>query len=474
MATTAQSLLALYGALDRAVTDHGGPDIEAIVERYLPGSTGPNAGWYDQLLGFLTDRTYLPPRFDLDQLEPPDLDEALTTLQDRHLGTADSEPEPLTKVQLSRMTYAIGALINLPSYYPPAQWNEQFSRTLALAGRTDRDQSLVGERLLGLLGSQFHSRADFPLVMGNASADLLIDPYIALVPLCETKLKLVRGHLCVVLTTEFKTKKVSLNQLQDVVDPLNWPKCLPFFCRMDAEGMRLDNWSRVLEHVSVTCPIPGTDMVTPLKYWKGPTAGEQVPEPAAWVDYELDDQPLSTEQGDGRMVVDEGFIRMTATVADPSQPGVRVRTRKVAGFRDLAFVPAAIYACVMGYADQGAAMLLDGVDSRAADPTGWTDWDPSTPATQGSTGTSTTTTTTTTPTGGGDISGQAVQLAVDMLNECIDDMSKKSAAIATKWASGAVPVAESIAFTSDLAARLATDPWRYLERLREQAQGGKK
>ena len=49
--TTAQSLLALYGALDRAASTHN-PEIEAIVERYLPGSTGVNAGWYDELLDF--------------------------------------------------------------------------------------------------------------------------------------------------------------------------------------------------------------------------------------------------------------------------------------------------------------------------------------------------------------------------------------------------------------------------------------
>lgn len=51
--TAAQALLALYGALDQAVTGTGDAEIEATVERYLPGSTGPNAGWYDELLGFL-------------------------------------------------------------------------------------------------------------------------------------------------------------------------------------------------------------------------------------------------------------------------------------------------------------------------------------------------------------------------------------------------------------------------------------
>ena len=56
-ATPLQALLALYGALDQAVTSGGSAGIEATVERYLPGSTGANAGWYDELLGFLADGT---------------------------------------------------------------------------------------------------------------------------------------------------------------------------------------------------------------------------------------------------------------------------------------------------------------------------------------------------------------------------------------------------------------------------------
>jgi hypothetical protein len=295
----------------------------------------------------------------------------------------------------------------------------------------------------------------------------LVDPYVAVVPLCQTQVKFVRGHLCVVLTTEFESDGVSLNQLKDVIDLLNWDKCLPFFCLMTYEPPRNDGWSRVLEHVGMTCSIPGTQMVTPLKYWKG-QAG--VPAPSAWVDYALDDDPAPGEVGDGRMVVDEGFLRMTATVANPADYGVRVRTRKVAGFRDLEFVPAAIFACVMGYGTEGVQMLLGGVDERPADGAGWTAWSPSeAPASQPGGAPAQPT-----PTAGCDPSGNAVEVAVCMLNECIDDMSQQSAAIANLWATGAVPIAESMTFTANLAARLATDPWRYLDRLRDANRGSGK
>jgi hypothetical protein len=122
----------------------------------------------------------------------------------------------------------------------------------------------------------------------------------------------------------------------------------------------------------------------------------------------------------------------------------------------------------MGYGYEGIQMMFGGVASRASNPAGWTNWDPSTPT--GVSGI----TQPGQPATDGDPASLAVALAVQMANECIDEMSKKSAAIAAKWASGVVPVAETITYTADLANRLATDPWRYLARLREPTQGADK
>ena len=254
------------------------------------------------------------------------------------------------------------------------------------------------------------------------------------------------------LTTEFVSSQASLDQLENVIDPLNWAECLPFFCSMDPEPDRPDGWSRVLEHVSMTCPIPYTpQMVTPLKYWKGQGTNQPSTEPSAWVNYALDDDPAPGEIGDGLMVVDQGFIRMTSTVGNSAQDGVHVRTRKVAGFRNLAYFPAALFACVMGYGDVGMGMLLGGVTSRASNPAGWTNWAPSTytgasgsasgasgSAQQGQSAEC------------ADPTSRAVALAVEMVNECIDDMSGKSAALAAKWATGTVPIAEMITLNAEL------------------------
>jgi hypothetical protein len=470
--TPLQALLALYGALDQAVI-RGGAAVEATVERYLPGSTGPNAGWYDELLGFLAAGTSVASRTAEEPPRPPNLSDALAILQAQRPGLGTERP-PLTELQLSRMVYALGALSHLPDDYLPQEWETPFSETLAIAGPLEAVQSAPfggtppgGDDLLALLQSQFHSRNDFPQVMKYAAQQGWVAQLVADMPQCETKAMWVSGHLCVVVTTEFGSSQVSLDQLENVIDPLNWANCLPFFCVMNKYPDRPDGWSRVLEHWGITCPIP--QMVTPLKYWKGQgTTNPPSSQPSAWVDYALDDDPASGEVGDGKMVVDQGFIRMTSTAGNAGTAGVRVRTKKVAGFRNLAFFPAALFACVMGYGYEGIQMMFGGVASRASNPAGWTNWDPSTPT--GVSGI----TQPGQPATDGDPGSLAVALAVQMANECIDEMSKKSAAIAAKWASGVVPVAETITYTADLANRLATDPWRYLARLREPTQGADK
>ena len=198
--------------------------------------------------------------------------------------------------------------------------------------------------------------------------------------------------------------------------------------------------------------------------------------PTACLDYALDDQPIHDAQGDGLIVVDEGFIRMTSTdpSLDPAKSGVRVRTRKVVGFRNSALTPWGVLACAMGYGDQGIDMILDGVENRASNDQGWTDWKASMTPPAKTPGQSKDEPPQTPPATEPDTSRRAIELAVEMVNECIDDMSEKSTAVIAKWASGTVPITEMINFNAEFAARLATDPLRFLERLRNPARGGDK
>ena len=497
--TPAQALLALYGALDHAVGT-GNADIEATVARYLPGSTGTNAGWYEKLLVFLRQRE----SHFTDTATVPDLGNALSVLQQAAAptpqpatkkpakirpGTTKKEtavtaafsgtppappeqPRPLSTVQKARMVYAIATLSQLPGWYLQNvlgdSWEKQLDDALDLVRGPNSG-------LFDHLRLNLNSRDGYPKVIEVAGKQGLIDLKVAIVPLCQPKVMIVRNQPCLVITTEFTSATVSLKDLKDVIDPVNWARCLStFFCNMDGKADRDDGWSRVLEQVSTTCPIAPTHMKTPLKYWKTEGQDEKTLPPTACLDYALDDQPADGAKGDGLIVVDEGFIRMTSTdpSLDLSKPGVRVRTRKVVGFANSALTPWGVLACSMGYGDQGIDMILDGVDHRAKDSDGWTGWKASTPPPAKSPGQPKDKPPQAPPTTEPDTSRRAVELAVEMVNECIDDMSGKSAAVAAKWATGTVPIAEMITLNGEFAARLATDSLRFLERLRNPARGG--
>ena len=501
-ATPAQALLALYGALDHAVGT-GNADIEATVARYLPGSTGINAGWYEQLLVFLghRDGRFTP------LASVPRLSDALSVLKQqaavpvplavtkkavkKQPGTTKKEtsvtagfsetppaaPEqsrPLSTVQKARMVYAIATLSQLPGWYLQNvlgdSWEKQLDDALDLVRGPNSG-------LLDHLRFNLNSRDGYPKVVETAGKQRLIDPKVASVPLCQPKVMIVRNQPCLVITTEFTSATVSLKALKDVIDPVNWARCLStFFCEMDGKADSKDGWSRVLEQVSTTCPIAPTHMKTPLKYWKTEGQDEKTQPPTACLDYALDDQSADGEKGDGLIVVDEGFIRMTSTdlSLDPTKPGVRVRTRKVVGFANSALTPWGVLACSMGYGDQGIDMILDGVENRVNDPRNWRDWKVSTAPPAESPVQPKDAPAQAPPTTEPDTSRHAVELAVEMVNEYIEDMSGKSAAVAAKWATGTVPIAEMITLNAEFAARLATDPLRFLERLRNPAGGGDK
>ncbi|WP_428340383.1 hypothetical protein [Mycobacterium sp.] len=492
-ATPAQALLALYGALDQAVST-GNTDIEATVARYLPGSTGATAGWYEQLLVFLGHRAG---QF-THTASVPDLGDALSVLKQHAAasqpapasravskktgktpkkepaatagfsGTRPTPPEPdrpLSTVQKARMVYAIAMLSQLPGWYLQnvlgASWEQQLDDALDLVRGTNSG-------LFDHLRLNLNSRDGYPKVIEIAGDRGLVDPKVALVPLCQPKLMIVRNHPSLVITTEFSSDDVSLDELKDVIDPANWAKCLStFFCDMRPKPDRDDGWARVLEQVSTTCPILPTRMTTPLKYWKTEGLDDTTQLPTACLEYALDEQPVHDAEGDGLIVLDEGFIRMTSTGS-----GVRIRTRKVVGFRNSAITPWGVLACAMGYGDQGIDMILDGVENHASNSQGWTPWKMSTLPPVKAPNQPTTPPSQTPPAPAPDTSRRAVELAVEMVNECVDDMSEKTAAVAAKWASGTVPIAEMIELNAEFTARVITDPWRYLERLRNPARKG--
>ena len=102
---TLHSLMAVYGALDRKVVKSNNPSTAAAVERYLPGTTGSNSGWFEHIENFVQN---LP-----GQYRPfPDIHDALATV---------ASEKRVTVPQLSRLVYGIGAALNIPGLIDSAR-----------------------------------------------------------------------------------------------------------------------------------------------------------------------------------------------------------------------------------------------------------------------------------------------------------------------------------------------------------------
>ena len=201
--TPAQALLALYGALDHAVGT-GNADIEATVARYLPGSSGNNAGWYEQLLVFLghreghfTGNANVPdlgagvvgPAAARRQRPSPPRRQARKKATKKEPATAavaamsgtpptpPEQPRPLSTVQKARMVYAIATLSQLPGWYLQNvlgdSWEQQLDRALDLVRGPNGG-------LLDHLRLNLNSRDGYPKVIEIAASQGMIDPKVAM------------------------------------------------------------------------------------------------------------------------------------------------------------------------------------------------------------------------------------------------------------------------------------------------------
>ena len=133
------------------------------------------------------------------------------------------------------MVYAIATLSQLPGWYLQNVLGDTWERTARQRARAWSRGPNSG--LFDHLRLNVNSRDGYPKVIEIAGQQGLIDPKVASVPLCQPKVMIVRNQPCLVITTEFTSPTVSLNDLKDVIDPVNWARCLStFFCEMDAKS----------------------------------------------------------------------------------------------------------------------------------------------------------------------------------------------------------------------------------------------
>ncbi|MGH3532061.1 MAG: hypothetical protein ACRDUT_22170 [Mycobacterium sp.] len=436
------SLMALYGALDPSASDFDSREVADVAARYLPRTAGA-AGWFRNIMETFGSGT---------AEAVPDPEHALIDIVEGSAGTGDS----LTIPELSRLVYVVGALCHTPRFAAMTLEPESLlARALALAGpgypeRSDADVA-GGYDLLRHLYADFGSAQDWDSVVRKAVAQGWLSPDVAAVPPCKAGTQQVDGYECVVIDTSFGRPDIYLENLKDVVDPLNWHRNYPHaFCRMDKQNpdIRPDGWSRVLETVSLGCDLGWERLVTPLKYYKSEPSPDH-----ATLQYDLD--KFGPSYGDGRVKVDRGYIKMWAT----GNPGVWVRTRKIVHIDPLLPAAQAPFVCGSGYASMAAEMLFGNAKKPPKNTVPWQTSPAPTTTSASTAGGSSTGAQTAGP------SGQVASTTTQMWLDCVKDIADKNLQLSTKWWKNQLTVDDLITYTQDVGADLASAPWRLIQAL---------
>lgn len=472
--STLRAILEIQGCLDTAVVATQDPRVMEIADSFLPG-TSANADWYREIQAF-----FFPRGVD-GQSEPPTSADPLVALNEIQSDWVERQVRP-TAPESSRFIYGFAAVVHLAKTLPDVSmpFSDPFgtearpvlSEVFALTGGQEfaqraeffsTDQLDAVEELFvsGFNGWQDWSDVAQQLVqLGVLTADA------ASLPLCNAAVVNYKGIESVVIDAELKSDQVSLNDLKGVVDPRNWhDDCPSFFCSMVYKGLRVDGWRRVLETVGFCSFDPSISprLVTMLKFYKTTVNGPVRYE--ARLDYDLND-PVPDPEGDGKITVDNGFINMwTEPNGDPNLPPVFVRVRKVCHIDGLRPYTMKRFVCMMNYAYVVEDMLFG--SARHRDPhVAYTPWDdpPSEQPGKGSTQSGQ---------GGQQPSGNSVaSTAISMIAQCVQDLTAKQFDLADKWMSGQLTAADLAEFSSEVGARIASDPWKFIQAISQPKGGG--
>ena len=478
---TQRALLEMYGALGAAATRTRDTQVRDVAEELMPGISG-DASWYQELEQFMfpngdssqPDADMRAPRTE------PNAARALRELNSsvRAGGVTLSVPE------LSRLVYGIGALIRVndtnirgvgdePGWLDGTQGDTRAMLVDALdlaspsgppgeRGLNDTRAQLESnlDSVMTMFSTQLNSREAFRDVATRLAADGLIDKRIADVPIEHATVVTVDGIPSVVVDTEFDSDQVSLNAMKAVVDPRNWHNNFPaFFCEMDPNGRRPDDWRRVLETVGVAAIPDSRRMRTHLKFHKSETnePGHYV----ALLDYDLND-PCPDPQGDQQVDVDRGFINMRAK-GEPDQNGVLVRTRKVVHINGVKPQTQARFAFIFGYTT-GAMEMLFG-PAMNPDPNfyyyPWADEEDRTSSTLGVSSRPSSASS-------NSVASTAFRMAIDYAQ----DVSVMQLDLADRWMSGKLTMQDIADFSGQVSARLASDPFKFLRAISQPKGGG--
>ena len=443
-------ILAIFGAIDHAIKDSDDPDLLAAADALLPGASA-NRGWYATLQTALNSGV---------SPQEPDL---LAALQGIANGTKTANS--LTQSQKVRLLYGLSALARLqtvaagggvPSFTDAGDATFTGALHGALAAIAPQDAAREAaydvaaasrQEFFTSVGENFKTWRDFDGSVRPLAATTLRSGKPLDAPLCKTAIVTVDNLECVLIDTAFTSEDVSLEDLKSIVNPFNWDEDYSeFFEDMHEQTPRIlpDGWRRVLEKVRL---VEGFDLTTPLKFF--PYQDTARPYEAS-LEYDLDKPALAT--GDGRVLVDRGYIRMTALdPKDPRSKGVSVKTRKIVHIDGIPPWAQARLVCLCGYGTSSADFLLK---AAAAPPR---DRHPFLfPEKESQADNDATTTSPSAP-------SHYVPAAVGAWTEVVQDVTNSYLDLTEKWLAGGLTFADVADTCRRVSGDLGSAPWNYLQ-----------
>lgn len=475
--STLRAIVEMQGSLDTAVVATQDPRVMEIADAFFPG-TSANADWFREIMAF-----FFPNGVD-GESEPPTSADPIRALDEIESDWFNEGRRP-TPAEASRFIYGLGAVTHAVKRLPDDvalpfgdPFVEQRRPTLAnvfalTSGREpgsddgffSTDQFNAVE---DLFVNGFNGWEDWQPVAQQLAFLQVLTLDAASVPLCNAAVINYRGTEAVVVDAELKSDQVSLDDLKAVVDPRNWHDDSPnFFCSMVYKGLRPDGWRRVLETVGFCgySPLISPRLRTMLKFHKADV--NALGRYEALLDYDLND-PVPDPEGDGKITIDNGYINMwTEQNGNPTQPPVFVHVRKVCRINGLRPYTQKRFVCMMGYAFTVEDMLFGSAKHR--DPTvNYAPWDDPANEQPGD--------------GGQQQGGQAgkkappdnsvASTAISMAAQCVQDLAAKQYDLADKWMAGQLTVADLAQYSAEVGARIASDPWKFIQAIGQQKGGG--
>jgi hypothetical protein len=167
---------------------------------------------------------------------------------------------------------------------------------------------------------------------------------------CFGTLEEINGKYCSTVVTDTPDPGLSVVDIEEIVDPMNWSICSKFFCKMSQNkpNRNSTNWSRVREEIGAECGK--YHLTTDLIFYKVRQLDGSI-----FINYDIDPD----RKDPGYVEVDNGYIYVSPDndQNDPKKKGVRIRTSKQEHVNGLSPCATAALACLMGWADAGKEML---------------------------------------------------------------------------------------------------------------------